>query len=170
MRAIALFLLMLVALPAAAQDESQFMSDVRREGDDLKDCGDPKSIGGCAMTLFTAFPFHVAVGSLAPQNGVGFGPAFVEHYTPNENWRLGWNADAIFAPGGSWRAGAYMKIIRTKRAGPTVLPAGSSAPTNFIREYPVVNLYVEGMSLETLFFYGLGQSSPDSGKSAYSQK
>src|SRR5262249_11729634 len=64
----------------------------------------------------------------------------------------------------------YMNIIRTKRAGPVVLLAGSAAPTNFIRDYPVVNVYVQAMSLERVFFYGLGQSSSDAGKSVYGQK
>jgi hypothetical protein len=146
------------------------MSDLRREGEALTSCGDFKKIVGCGLTLFTGDPFHIAVGSLAPQNGFGFGLAFVEHYTPNENWRLSWNADAVATPGGSWRGGAYMKIVRTKREGITVLPAGSPAPTNFIREYPIVTVYAQGMSLERLFFYGLGQSSPDSGKSVYGQK
>src|SRR5262245_343824 len=141
MRVMVLAFLLAAAVPAAAQDESRFMADLRHEGESLKECSDIKKIGGCAQTLVTRSPFHVAIGSLAPQNGVAFGPAFVEHWTPNENWRLGWNADAVFAPNGSSRLGAYMKIIRTKRKGIGTLPPGSTpTTTNFIREYPVVNV------------------------------
>ena len=58
-----------------------------------------------ATTLVTDHPFHVALGSIAPQNGMGFGPALVTHYTPSETWRNQWSTDAVFAPGGAWRAG-----------------------------------------------------------------
>src|SRR5262245_2515211 len=170
MRVMVLAFVLATAVPAVAQDESRFMSDLRREGEALSECGDIKKIGGCAQTVATAYPLHLALGNLAPQNGFGFGPAFVEHWTPNENWRLGWNADAVFTPAGSSRLGAYMKIIRTKRDAIVPLPGGSQAPTNFIREFPVVNLYVQRMSLEKVFFYGLGQSSAESGKSVFSQK
>ncbi|MDQ3908130.1 MAG: hypothetical protein M3268_07265, partial [Acidobacteriota bacterium] len=66
-----------------------------------------KSIAGCAAELFTGRPLHLAVGSIAPQNGVAFGPAFSTHYTPNETWRLNFNLDAVVSPNGSWRAGVY---------------------------------------------------------------
>src|SRR5262245_56711359 len=115
MRAMVLAWLLAAAVPAAAQDESRFMADLRKEAESLSECGDLEKIAGCATTLATAFPFHVALGSVAPQNGFGFGPAFVEHFTPNENWRLGWNTDAVFTPAGASRVGAYMKIVRTKR-------------------------------------------------------
>ena len=72
-------LLALLAVPAAAQ-ESRFQSDLRREGDDNKEsCSgfDPKALVGCIVTLATDDPFHVAIGSLPPLNGMGFGLAFV---------------------------------------------------------------------------------------------
>jgi hypothetical protein len=63
--------------------------------------------------LFTDHPLHIAVGSIAPQNGFGAGGAYVGHYTPNELWRTSWDADAIATDNGSWRAGFYYKAIHT---------------------------------------------------------
>jgi hypothetical protein len=110
---IVVVLLALLAAPALAQ-ESRFQSDLRREGEDLKEsCSgfNPKALVGCIVTVATEDPFHVAIGSLPPLNGMGFGLAFAEHYTPNEQWRISWNADSVFATSGSWRAGAYEKLI-----------------------------------------------------------
>ena len=39
----------------------------------------PKHIVGCAEVLFTGQPLHIAVGSIAPQNGFGAGLAYVGH-------------------------------------------------------------------------------------------
>src|SRR5438045_2873976 len=78
-------------------------------------------------------PCRVALGSLAPQNGFAFGLAFVEHYTPNESWRLSWNADAVATPSGSWRGGAYMKLVHTPAtAGVVVRQPGAAAPSGAI--------------------------------------
>ncbi len=77
--------------------ESQLGADFRHEKEDLQQsCSGSffKAIAGCGQTLFTDHPLHIAAGSIAPQNGFGAGPAFVAHYTPNERWRLSWNADA----------------------------------------------------------------------------
>jgi len=81
---------LLSALPSAAQ-ESQFSSDLRREREHVAEsCGSfsVKALGGCAYTLTTESPIHLAFGSIAPQNGFAFGAALAEHYTPNESWRL----------------------------------------------------------------------------------
>ena len=43
-------------------------------------------IASCADALFTEHPLHIAIGSLAPQNGFGAGGAFVWHWTTS-NWR-----------------------------------------------------------------------------------
>src|SRR4051812_24479366 len=151
-------LMALLAAPVSAQ-ESQFQADLRREGEDLRSsCGsgfNPKSLVGCVVTVATDDPFHVAIGSLAPLNGTGFGLAFAEHYTPNEQWRISWNADSVFATSGSWRAGAYMKLIHIpKNGGITVVRPGATPFTRpasvTITEYPVFNIYAQTTSLETL--------------------
>ena len=157
-RACVLLLLALVAAPCAAQ-ESRFQSDLRREGEDLKEsCAggfDAKKIFGCIVTVATDDPFHLAVGSLAPLNGMGFGLAFAEHYTPNERWRISWNADSVIATSGSWRAGAYMKMIHIPdRPGITVVRPGGAPPARrpsvTITEYPIWNIYAQTISLDTL--------------------
>ena len=147
-------LLILRASLAIAQ-ESRFHADMRQEGEDLADsCKgglQAKTVIGCVVAVATEDPFHVAIGSLPPQNGMGFGLAFVEHYTPNENWRFSWNADAVGAPSGAWRTGAYMKIIHTARAPITVVQPGAAPAgraTQGIREYPIINVYWQTISLD----------------------
>ena len=49
---------------------------------------------GCAEVLFTGQPIHIGVGSIAPQNGLGVGLAYVGQKT-TDNWRISWNADAV---------------------------------------------------------------------------
>jgi hypothetical protein len=173
LRAVAFGAVVAAALPAVAQ-ESQFASDVRREGEHIAgSCNAfaPAALAGCAVTLATEDPFHVALGSLAPQNDVAFGLAFAEHYTPNERWRLSWNADGVRTFSGSWRAGAYMKIIRTPESPGVVVRTGgapSGAPIT-IREYPVFNVYLQSTSLNTLFFFGPGASSAEAGRSVFGE-
>jgi hypothetical protein len=154
----ALVLFALIALPAspAMAQESQFQSDLRREGEDLRGaCNgfNPKALVGCVVAVATEDPFHVAVGSLPPLNGMGFGLAFSEHYTPNEHWRISWNADSVLATSGSWRAGAYMKLVQIPERGITVVPAGATTPSRpsvTITEYPVYNVYAQTISLDKL--------------------
>lgn len=164
MRILPLLLATLIATPALAQ-ESQLHADLRREGDDLREsCTgglDAKKVVGCVVTLATDDPFHVAVGSLAPQNGMGFGLGFAEHYTPNERWRLSFNADAVAATSGSYRAGLYVKFIHTPiepAGGIVVIRPGATPPPPTrpvaIREYPVFNLYAQTISLDTLSLAG----------------
>jgi len=74
-------ILLLLALAAAAQaqtptdpHESNFGADFRTERRHVSEaCGtfSSKSAGGCAIELFTDHPFHIAAGSIAPQNGFG---------------------------------------------------------------------------------------------------
>ena len=129
--------------------ESQLHAEFRHEGESFKkSCGQFgfKAIPGCGEVLFTGHPLHIAVGSIAPGNGFGAGPAFVTHWTPNENWRMNFNADAIVSANGSWRAGVYGKAVYTK----------ISPGTTTVRPYPVINVYAEGISLNKIAFYGLG--------------
>jgi hypothetical protein len=163
-----LMLALFGAADAVAQ-ESRLHADLRNEGRDINEsCGggfDAKQVVGCVVTLATDDPLHVAVGSLAPQNGMGFGAAFVEHWTPNERWRIGWSADGVIAPNGSYRAGFYMKFMQTptsttggivvRRPGDTGTPRSPASVT--IREYPIFNVYAQTISLDTIPFEAGGE-------------
>src|SRR5437868_7417076 len=123
--------------------ESQLQAEFRDEGESFKaSCAkfSLKSFVGCGEVLFTGHPLHIAVGSIAPQNGFGFGPAFVTHYTPNETWRLNFNADALVSLNGSWRAGVYGKAIYTK-----IKPG-----TTTVRPFPIFNVYAQATSLKKI--------------------
>src|SRR5712692_7329221 len=134
--------LLLCAGPALAQ-ESRLHVDFRHEIEHIKgSCGDPelKTAATCPIELATDWPLHIALGNLAPQNGFGLGAAFVEHYTPNEQWRISWNADAVRALGGSWRTGAYMKIVHTPSTPVIVVNNPGAEPSSAAiqpREHPI---------------------------------
>jgi hypothetical protein len=119
------------------------------------------ALGGCAEELFTGVPFHIAVGSIAPQNGFGAGVAYVGHHT-TETWRNSWNADAIATGNASWRAGFYMKFVHTPDE-PIGVGFGTPPPVkdNFIgmAEHTVFGLYAQATSLNKLTFFGLGPGS-----------
>src|ERR1700722_15973602 len=104
-----LVILLVGAPKLASAQESPLQAALRGEGERVSDaCGSVSfaSVPGCAYTLFTDQPFHIAVGSMPPQNGFGFGAAFV--WSKNtENWRMSWDIDAVGAIGGAWRAGGY---------------------------------------------------------------
>jgi hypothetical protein len=156
----------------AHAQESALRADFRREGEHFREaCGKfgLKTVVGCATELFTDHPLHVAVGSIAPQNGFGFGGAFVTNYTPNESWRLSWNVDAVVSTNASWRAGAYMKIIHTPvvTIRPVVLKPGEKPPTLAVHPYTVFNVYAQSISLNKLNFFGLGNNSTVAGKSLF---
>jgi hypothetical protein len=168
--------LVLVSLPAAAQ-ESRFAADVRREGEAIAKSCDTfgvKAIGGCTYTLATESPFHLAFGSLAPQNGFAFGLAFNEHYTPNEAWRITWSTDAVVAPSGSWRAGVYMKLVHTPATSGVIVRQPGSEPsasaTIAPREFAVVDLFAQAISLDTLYYFGEGRESLESQRSAFGER
>jgi len=172
MRWSVLIVVLSIVVVSAAQ-EGQLQSDFRREGEHIKEsCGafSFKSAASCAEELVTDHPLHIALGSLSPQNGFGFGAAFVTHYTPNEDWRLSWDADAVGSTNGSWRAGAYMKIIHTPVEHITVVTNPSGQPkknTLAVHPYTVFNLYAQAISLNTLFFFGLGPDSTLAGRSVF---
>jgi hypothetical protein len=156
----------------ASAQESALRADFRREGEHFREaCGKfgLKTVAGCAAQLLTDHPLHIAAGSIAPQNGFGFGGAFVTHYTPSENWRLSWNVDAVVSTNASWRAGAYMKIIHTPvvTIKPIVLKPGQKPPTLAIHPYTVFNLYAQSISLNKLNFFGLGPNSTVAAKSLF---
>jgi hypothetical protein len=157
--------------PLALGQETQLGADFRKEGEALKtSCTSLQSALGCAEVLFTDHPLHIAVGSLAPQNGVGFGPAFVAHWTPNETWRLSWDMDAVATSNGSWRAGAYMTAVLIPHR--TIVPVtGGAAPAKksnlVVTEYPVFHAYAESTSLNKLTYFGEGPNTSDIARSYF---
>jgi hypothetical protein len=157
---------------SAAPRENQLQSDFRRESEHIKEsCAFSfKAFFGCAEELVTDHPLHIALGSIAPQNGFGFGLAFVTHYTPNESWRISWDFDGVGATSGSWRAGGYMKIIHTPVQTIHVVAdsTGKPAKSNLaVHPYTVFNVYAQAIALNQLFFFGLGPSTLESGKSVF---
>ncbi|PYQ69995.1 MAG: hypothetical protein DMG04_26225, partial [Acidobacteria bacterium] len=147
--------------------ESRLGAEIRLERDDLaEDCSSVKNFASCAATLATDHPFHVSLGSIAPQNGFGAGPAVVTHFTPT-NWRLTWSGDAVFAPAGAWRAGTYLKLLRSKIEPPQLGGPGERARPLRITEYPVYNVYAQANSLPKLTFYGIGSDTSIADKTAY---
>lgn len=160
MRPLALLASFVMTAPLWAQ-ESGLAADFRKEGERFKENCVGFKLAGCAQVLFTDHPLHAAVGSLAPKNGFGTGLAFVAHYTPNEHWRLFWNADAVGTFNGSWRAGGYLSavVIRHKNIGTQMGTAQSGRSSLALQEMPVIHAYVQGTSLNTIAYYGLGQNT-----------
>lgn len=168
------------ALSASAMaQESRLHAEFRREGERVADaCGSfgLKIFTGCAYTLFTDHPLHIAAGSLPPQNGFGFGGAFVWDKN-TKNWRMSWDVDAVAAPSGSWRAGGYMKMVHTPHeAIKPIVPSSTgeasssskkSKSENLTHPYTVFNLYAQTASLNKLNFFGEGNNSTLSGSSVF---
>jgi len=160
-----ILVLLLVHVGATLAQESRTHAEFRGEGMRFKQNCEKislKAAMGCAQLLFTDHPLHIAVGSVAPQNGFGAGGAYVGHWTPNEHWRTSWNADAIASDNSSWRAGFYYKAIHTPIENIKVITTTSGAPaTSKLSEpvYPIFNVYAQSISLDKLFYYGLGPNS-----------
>lgn len=129
------------------------------------------SLPGCMEVLFTGQPVHIAVGSIAPQNGFAAGIAYVDgHNNVSGNWRNSWNADAVVSPNLSWRTGVYLKFVdsRIKDVGIQKGTKGISAanPTG-ADEQPVISVYAQAITLNKLMFFGLGPRSTLSGRSFF---
>jgi hypothetical protein len=174
MRKLTVIIALLAGLLSAARaQESRTHADFRGEGVRFKQsCEDfaVKKIPGCADLLFTDHPLHIAVGSIAPQNGFGAGGAYVGHFTPNERWRTSWDADAIATGNGSWRAGFYYKAIHTPDEKIKVITSTTGPPAHSnlgVHSYAVYNLYAQSISLDKLYFYGLGPNSLKSNASVF---
>jgi len=130
------------------------------------------SLGGCAELLFTGKPLHIAVGSLAPQNGFGAGLAWVGFIAPTENWVPSYNLDAVATPNGSWRAGAYFKFVHTHRPKIIVHHGKPNLKSNEteLPEHPVVNLYAQATSLNKIAYFGLGSTTSDTARTYFGMR
>lgn len=148
---------------STAQNQGFLASNFSREGQDFRRaCSSFKSIFSCGEILVTGTPLRITAGSIAPQNGMAFGPAFVfdKDYA---KWRMNFNADAVVSTNQSWRAGLYVKLARTptKKPEPVIL---TQRPANPIQSSPPppapeINLYVQATSLNHLDYYGIGNST-----------
>jgi hypothetical protein len=171
---LALVLVLMTAGRAAAQQESKLRADFRREATELRSaCGrlSGSGLAGCAHALLTLPPLHLALGRIAPANGLAAGAAFAERFTPNESWRLSWNADAVHSvTTGAWRAGLYMKMVHTPAtAGVIVAPAGTVAGATEIRprELTVFDVFVQSTTLARVNFFGIGPDSEESARTVF---
>ncbi len=174
-RDLALTLLATCLMGATARaQENALQADFRGESERAKqDCSGFSFavVASCADLLFTDHPLHIAVGSIAPEDGFGFGGAFVTHWTPNERWRLSWDADAVVSTNTSWRAGVYMKAIYVPPLKVSVTTSGKRpANPNLVREYPVFGAYFQTISLEKLAFFGEGPDTSDTAETFYGMR
>lgn len=131
-----------------------------------------KEVPNCAEELFTGHPVHVAVGSIAPQNGFGAGLAYLGHEN-TDNWRISWNADAVGSINSSWRAGAYFKFVHsggTKEIGIHKGTKGMKPNWTGMPEHSVITLYAQAISLNKLTYFGLGPSATEAGRSFYGMR
>ena len=161
MRWLSLLACFAMAVPLWAQ-ESNLGADFRKEGERFHESCLSFKLADCAQLLFTDHPLHVAVGSLAPQNGFGAGLALTTHYTPNEDWRIFWNADAVGTPNGSWRAGGYMSAVLIRHPKITTRMGTGQTSSLVLQDMPVFHGYVQGISLNNIQYYGLGQGTSTS--------
>jgi len=136
-------------------------------------CFNFKGLADCGEELFTGQPVHVAVGSIAPQDGFGAGVAYVGHKT-TDNWRITWDSDAVGSSNASWRAGVYLKLVNTHENAPVVEfgTKGRKMKQNLtsIPERPVINLYAQAISLNQITYFGLGPVSTEAGRSFYGMR
>lgn len=168
---LACFLLMgSLMAQTAPQHETALHAEFRLEGDRFHESCLHFSAGSCAQLLFTDHPLHIAVGSLAPQNGFAAGFALVTHYDASK-YLLKENFDAVASPNGSWRAGAYLKIIPTAMKKVTVVHVnrGTTGHKPGVKLFaaPYFDLYAQGISLNKLGFFGLGPATSQAGRSFF---
>ena len=148
--------------------------DSPNETDKLKQsCGafTFKAVPDCVEEVLTGQPVHIAVGSIAPQNGFGAGLAYVKNKN-TENWRINSDLDAVASNNASWRAGAYVKFVHSGQAlighhlgSQNVKPNWTELP-----EHPVLGLYAQAISLDKLTYFGLGPLTTEAGRSFYGMR
>lgn len=181
--------------PAADNTNPNFFHNLNRdlvqEKVNLGSCTEGlKGIPGCAETLFTGTPLHIAVGSLAPQNGIAAGLAFSEVYHPTYcassidftsapppgtrnpcHWSLNINADAVASSNASWRAGLYITAARLSARRPVPHYPGQSRTRRPVQTFTnpsaTVSFYSETTSLNRVYFYGLGPSTLPSARTDF---
>jgi hypothetical protein len=170
---------------------ANFHRDLVQERVNLGSCASGiKGVPGCAETLFTGTPFHIAIGSLAPQNGVAAGLAFAEVYHPTYcahwldlthppvagtrnacHWSLTFNADGEASSNASWRAGVYITAARLSSRVPVAHypgePRAHYAPRTFTMPSPTVSFYSQSTSLNRIYFYGLGPDTVSAARSDF---
>lgn len=132
-----------------------------------------KHVFGCLQVLFTGQPVHIAVGSIAPQNGFASGLAYVgSHNNISGNWRNSWSADAVASPNASWRAGLYLKFVdsRIPDVGVQQGTQGIGNTPTELPEQPVISVYAQAVSLNKLLYFGLGPGSSLAGRSFYGMR
>lgn len=168
-----------------------FHRDLVQEHVNLRSCTSGiKGVPGCAETLFTGTPFHIAIGSLAPQNGVAAGLAFAEVYHPTYcahwldlthspapgtrnacHWSLTFNADGQASSNTSWRAGIYITAARLSSRIPVAhypgAPRAHYASRTFTTPSPTVSFYSQSTSLNRIYFYGLGTDTVPAARSDF---
>lgn len=170
-RALCLALLSAATLAAQNAAANEAQQDPPDEIGKLKKNCPFKSVLGCAEVLFTGDPLHIAVGTIAPQNGVAGGLALVGHKNLlSGNWRISWNADAVASENGSWRAGVYVKFVDTSLTPPTPqfgVPKPRATEFPAYVEQPVINVYAQSISLNKLTFFGEGPTTTEAGRSYY---
>jgi len=130
-----------------------------------------KSVPDCVEELFTGQPFHIAEGSIAPQNGFAGGIAYLDHKN-TDNWRINWNADAVASINGSWRAGAYLKFVHAGQPLITFTRGSQGANRNLteLPEHTVFGLYAQAISLNKLTYFGLGPTTSTADRSFYGMR
>ncbi len=177
-RAAVILLLITLAGPAMSAQQPAASSDTEPDNPSelyklQHSCSKLKGFIDCGQELFTGQPVHIAIGSIAPQNGFGAGVASVGHRT-TENWRITWDSDAIFSANGSWRAGVYLKLVNTYEKAPTVEfgTKGRNLKPNLtaLPERPVINLYAQTITLSKLTYFGLGPGTTEAGRSFYGMR
>lgn len=129
-------------------------------------------IMGCAEVLFTGQPIHIAVGSIAPQNGFSAGLAYVRHKNFTNNWSMDTNADAVASPNGSWRAGVYLKFVNgnVDDITPQFGTHGAVDNPTTAPEQPVITAYAQTISLNQINDFGLGAQSQEIGRSYFGMR
>jgi hypothetical protein len=177
-RAALILLLTALAAPAMCAQQAAAPADTGPDNPSelyklQHSCFDLKGLIDCGQELFTGQPVHIAVGSIAPQNGFGVGLAYVGHKT-TENWRITWDSDAVASDNESWRAGVYLKLVNTHEKAPTVEfgTKGRDLKPNLtaLPERPVINVYAQTITLNKLTYFGLGPNSTEAGRSFYGMR